>query len=144
MTKLKDNFGQWVDLAKTRANIRLMDGREATLLAVRKPSRNCKIRLGNRHYLVWIDDIALVQWPGTDKWCVLDAWPVVDLDTRPGVQIAPGNVADTSSNWLKVVPNPQALHPSFQPPQPVVNRPAFSGRPTKQAWLVPSTPPPTT
>lgn len=121
MKKLEDNFGQWVDLAKHRADIRLMDGRQATLIAVRKPSRNCKIQLANRHYLIWIDDIALVRWPGQTEWTLLDAWPVVDLNDRPGVKISPASIVETSRNWLKVVPNPRVLHPSFQasgPPPP--------------------------
>lgn len=142
MTKLQDTFGQWVTLAKHRAEIRLMDGREATLLAVRKPSRNCKIMLANRHYLIWIDDVALVRWPGSDFWVTLDAWPVVDLDTKPGVTVTPKKVAENSRNWLKVTPNPRALHPSFQPPasspEPASSEPVEE----RHLWLVPKVAPP--
>ena len=118
--KLQDNFNEWVRLARLRADIRLMDGRVATLVSVRKPSRNCKIRLANRHYLIWIDDIALVKDPESDIWMKLDAWPVVDLDTRPGVTVTSMATAASSRNWLTVVPNPSALHPSFQPPSRAV------------------------
>ena len=123
MKKLDNNFSYWVHLARMRAEITLMDGRLATLVAVRKPSRNCKIKLLNRHYMIWIDDIALVKEPETDQWIRLDAWPAVDLDTRPGVKVTSLADAAASRHWLKVVPNPSVLHPSFQPPSRVA-RPA--------------------
>lgn len=144
--KLDDTFGQWVDLAKQRATVRLMDGREVTLIAVRKPSRNCKVQLGKRHYYCWIDDIALVQWPGSQLWSVLDAWPVVDLSQRPGVQITPARVARESRHWLSVTPNPKALHPSFQPaslPEPSSPEPSPAQGQESPLWLVPKAPPPT-
>lgn len=124
--KLDDNFSEWVALAARRATIRLMDGREATLVSVRKGPRNCKIRLGNRHYLIWIDDIALVATE-PETWTLLEAWPAVDLSERPGTVVTSLATAASSRNWLTVVPNPAALHPSFQaaepPPLPVSTRP---------------------
>ena len=154
MSRLHDTFGQWVDLAKRRGDIILMDGRPATLVAVRKGPRNCKILLGNRHYLCWIDDIALVRWPGSSEWVLLDAWPAVNLDKRPGIHVTPRATAEASRNWLTVTPNPAVLHPSFQPPTldnhtdwAESNERRWAAREQDDAaaqgmWLVPSTPPP--
>lgn len=134
--KLQDTFGEWVQLAKVRAQVRLMDGREATLIAVRKGPRNCKVQLANRYYYCWIDDIALVKHPDSDHWVLLDAWPAVDLDKRPGTQVTPLSVAAASRNWLTVVPNPRVLHPSFQQagPPPPPSAVAGPGGSANQAW----------
>ena len=116
-------FGVWLAHARRRAIVRLMDGSEATLMAVKKGPRSCKIQVGSRHYNCWIDDIALVLSP-EGRWLYLDAWKPVDLDKRPGTSVTSLASARASKNWLAVVPNRQALHPSFHsapqlPPMPV-------------------------
>lgn len=119
-------FSTWLDLARDRAIVRLMDGREAELMAVRRNARSCKIRCGGRHYNCWIDDIALVRRVGDETWMYLDAWPIVNLENKPGTKVTPLEVARRSPSWLHVVPNPAALHPSFHrrlPPLPRVAPP---------------------
>lgn len=107
-------FGKWVEHARRRATVRLMDGREATLVSVRKAPRSGKVILGGRHYNIWIDDIALVMSEG-GRWLHLEAWKVTDLSLRPGVNVATKASSSASKNWLTVHPNPAVLHPSFQP-----------------------------
>lgn len=107
-----DPFGEWVQFAADRRDVMLMDGRVACLLAVRKGPRSCKIRLGNRHYNCWVEDIALVKL--NDGWVRPELWQAVDLDKRPGTEVRPHRAAP-SARWLKVVPDHSKLHPSFQP-----------------------------
>lgn len=107
-----DPFSRWVDYAADRRTIMLMDGREATLMAVRKAPRSCKIMLGNRHYNCWIEDIACVKLE--QGWVVPELWAAVDLDKRPGTEVR--SLRDTQSRrWLEVKPDYSRLHPSFQP-----------------------------
>jgi hypothetical protein len=111
-----DVFSQWVQFAELRRQVMLMDGRIAELRHVRKAPRSCKVKLYNRHYNCWIEDIALVMLPTGPSlalsWCYVEAWPAVDLSTRPGIQ--PRRLrAAPSKHWLEVKPNPGALHPSF-------------------------------
>jgi len=115
-------FGQYVSHAKRRATIRLMDGREAQLVNVKKAPRTCKVLLGGRHYNCWVEDIALIQSP-EGRWLHLEPWPAVDLSLRPGTTVPSSSSARESRNWLQVVPNPAVLHPSFQP-RPAVSQPA--------------------
>jgi len=110
-----DTFSTWINMAQQRAIVRLMDGREATLMAVRKATRACKIMLGGRHYFVWIEDIALVKDPQTQRWLNIEPWRQVNLENRADLQVTTISMARESRSWLDVVPNPQALHPSFVP-----------------------------
>lgn len=107
-------FGVWVAHARRRATVRLMDGREATLVSIRKAPRTGKVMLGGRHYNIWVEDIALVKSP-EGRWLHLDFWTVDDLSLRPGVNVATRASSSASKNWLQVKPNPAVLHPSFQP-----------------------------
>lgn len=120
MTKKKkpedDSFKKWMRAARERWRVRLMDGREAELLAVRKVSRSCKIKLGDRHYFVWVDDIGLVQDPNTRQWILLDAWKIQPIPA--GQTVTPLAKARESRSWLNVKPDPTTLHPSFQPATP--------------------------
>lgn len=111
-----DVFSMWVQFAEERRPVQLMDGRVATLFAVRKGPRSCKVKLYGKFYQCWIEDIALVKLPTSSgpelSWCYVEAWPAVDLDSRPGTQVRSLRAAP-SKHWLQVVPNPSVLHPSF-------------------------------
>ena len=58
---MEDTWQQWVALAKARANVKLMDGRVATLKAVQRGPLSCKVMLSGRNYKCWVEDIALVD-----------------------------------------------------------------------------------
>ena len=120
MKKDDEQFSQWVEYAKERYEIKLMDGREAVLSAVRQNGMSCKILLDGRYYNCWVDDIALLRKPrrlrrnevNPSGWFVLLPWQAPDLDNAPGT--APRLMSQRpSKHWLEVKRNPRALHPSF-------------------------------
>ena len=120
MKKNDEQFSQWVEYAKDRYEIKLMDGREAVLSAVRQNGMSCKILLEGRYYNCWVDDIALLRKPkrlrrkelNPSGWFVLLPWQAPDLDNAPGT--APRLMSQRpSKHWLEVKRKPQALHPSF-------------------------------
>lgn len=112
-------FDAWVQAAKNRATVKLMDGRTAVLVAVRQNSMSCKIKLmDGKHYNIWVDDIALVKprfsSEQASSWVLLPVWkaPVHSPGTHHrSLRARP------SRNWLQVTPNPRALHPAFLPPR---------------------------
>lgn len=109
---MSDPFSRWVQYAADRRTIMLMDGTEATLTAVRKAPRSCKVIKQNRHYNCWIEDIACVKLE--QGWVIPELWGAVDLDARPGTEVR-SMKAPPSKRWLHVVPDYSRLHPSFQP-----------------------------
>ena len=129
---MNDTFREWVHYAEQRYEARLMDGRICTLMAVRRAPRSCKVKLYNRHYECWVEDIAMLRNPTTSSgepgpWFLLDAWHVVDLSKRPGTQVRSLR-AVPSKRWLEVIPRPEVLHPSFGQSQEYRTRPPV--RPT--------------
>lgn len=102
-------FNAWVRAAAERWEIVLMDGQRGYLMAVRRNSRSAKIVLHGRHYQCWIEDIALVREPsidGSGPWQLLDHWPAVDLDAKPGTEVRSRN-APSSKSWITVKPHPK-------------------------------------
>ena len=134
MKKQDEQFDQWVEYAKDRYEVKLMDGQEAVLVAVRQNGMSCKVLLDGRFYNCWVDDIALLRMPRRlrrqaqlasspedsfvePSWFVLLPWQAPDLDQAPGSD--PRLLrARPSKHWLEVHPNPRALHPAFQFPVP--------------------------
>ena len=122
MKKRDEQFDQWVEYAKDRYEIKLMDGREAILSAVRQNGMSCKVLLDGRYYNCWVDDIALLRKPKRIRrleaepstWFRLLPWQAPDLDASPGSK--PRLMSQRpSKHWLEVKPNYNRLHPSFQP-----------------------------
>ena len=119
-------FQAWANAARDRCTVLLMDGQQARLIAVRKNSRSVKIKLGFRHYNVWIEDVALVKLNGV--WTLLPPWKAAPLPPDNAPQ--PRSLkADPSQNWLKVEHNPKVLHPSFLPPASSPPHPTTSTSP---------------
>ena len=112
---MTDPFSQWCEYAADRRTIMLMNGNEATLLAVHKGPRSCRIQYKNRHYNCWVEDIACVKLE--NGWVVPPLWKAVDLDTRPGTTVR-SHRAPKSKRWLNVEPDYTKLHPSFHPKTP--------------------------
>lgn len=114
----------WQKAARNRYPIKLMDGREAELVGVRKATRSVKVRMGFRHYICWVEDVALVKIDGT--WTLLPPWQVAPLPPENAPQPR-SSQAHPSQNWLTVKPDPRALHPSFASSP---SRPSTSPSPT--------------
>ena len=128
MKKQDEQFDQWVEYAKARYEVRLMNGEDAILQAVRQNAMSVKILYRGRFVNCWVDDIALLRAPKHMRrrdpeltWFRLLPWQAPVLEQSPGTSIRSLN-APRSKHWLTVTPAPERLHPSFFPINPVTPR----------------------
>ena len=119
----RDTWGCWAFHAKERHVVMLANGWIAELMAARRNARSCKIRIRNRHYSCWVEDIVLVSndtaQAGDVEWYQLDPWSIVDLTAMPRDITLRPSTSGPSKHWLHVTPNPTRI-PLVTTPDPAL------------------------
>ena len=108
MPTTTDLLSEWIRHASERHLIKLADQRIAVLMAVRPNTRSVKLRMYNRHFQCWVEDIVAVSELSAAEmhrigergvWSDLDPWPVRELPGNANVR--PLRSAPSKS-WLHV------------------------------------------